>query len=119
MYEMSAKKSRELEEIVRDLKECLQFQDGGVKPIQVIGSRWISRKLAALKCAMFVDLLTPCSIFSNILRSDKVDILAALNGVLLLYKLRSEPLDQWSKYAATISKIASDGNLTLSVATLF
>ena len=34
MYqEKSPKKSKELEEIVNDLKECLQLQDGGVKPV--------------------------------------------------------------------------------------
>ena len=49
LYEKSPRKCRELEEIISDLKECLQFQDGGVKPIRASGSRWISHKLAALK----------------------------------------------------------------------
>ena len=111
LYEKFPKKCRELEEIVSDLKEWLQFQDGGVKPIRASGSRWISHKLAAIKrvlskygaythhiaalsesssvnsrdraklrgyytkwiegkyligCAVFVDLLTPCSIFSKV-----------------------------------------------------
>ena len=49
LYEKSPKKCRELEEIVSYLKEWLQFRDGGIKPIQASGSRWISHKLAALK----------------------------------------------------------------------
>ena len=49
LYEKSPKKCRELEEIVSDLKECLQFEDGGIKPIRASGSRWVNHKLAALK----------------------------------------------------------------------
>ena len=75
-------------------------------------TKWIQGKYL-LGCAMFIDLLTPCSIFSKTLQSDEVDILAALNGVLKtmkdIEKLQSKQLDQWSTYAATTSKIASDG----------
>uniref|UniRef100_A0A1X7VX05 Uncharacterized protein n=1 Tax=Amphimedon queenslandica TaxID=400682 RepID=A0A1X7VX05_AMPQE len=106
LHEKSPKKCRELHDIVSDLKQCLQFQDGGVKPITASGSRWVSQKVAALKrilskygaytnhlaalsedvsvkssdcaklkgyynkwtegkylyCAVFVDILMPCSI---------------------------------------------------------
>ena len=49
LYEKSPKKSRELEEIVRDLRECLVFDDAGVKPIRACGTRWICHKLSAMK----------------------------------------------------------------------
>ena len=131
LYKKSPKKCRELEEVVSDLKECLLFQDGGVKPIRASGSRWISHKLAAIKrvlskygaythhiaalsesssvnsrdraklrgyytkwiegkyligCAVFVDLLTPCSIFSKVMQSDEVDILSAVTSLLKTIK---------------------------------
>ena len=49
LYEKSPKKCRELEEIVSDLKQCLQFDDGGNKPVRASGSRWITHKLSALR----------------------------------------------------------------------
>ena len=33
LYEKSPKKCRELEEVVSDLKQCLQFDDGDDKPV--------------------------------------------------------------------------------------
>ena len=36
LYEKSPKKCRELEEVIADLKECLCFDDSGVKP-EVLG----------------------------------------------------------------------------------
>ena len=47
LYEKSPKKSRELEKIVNNLKQCFQFDDGGVRPIS--GSRWICHKLNVLR----------------------------------------------------------------------
>ena len=134
-----------------------QFHDGGTKPIRASGLRWISHKLAALKCvlskygaythhlaalsedssvessdcaklrgyhtkwiegkyligcAVFVDLLTPCSVFSKVMQSDEVDILAAVTSLLKTMKetekLRSKPFDQWPTYAATMKKISSE-----------
>ena len=65
-----------------------------------------------LGCAVFVDLLTPCSIFSKVMQSDEIDILAALTSVLKTLKetdkLNSKSLDQWPTYAATIKKITSE-----------
>ena len=40
------------------LKQCLQFDDGGVKPIEASGSRWISHKLNALKRVLSVHAHT-------------------------------------------------------------
>ncbi len=38
LYEKSPKKCRELEEVFADLKECLSFDDAGVKPVRSSGS---------------------------------------------------------------------------------
>ena len=48
LYEKSLKKCRELEDLIADLRECLSFDDAGVKPIQSSGSRWVSHKLNAM-----------------------------------------------------------------------
>ena len=50
LYEKSPKKLRELEEIISDLRQCSEFDEGGAKPIRASGSRWISHKVNALKC---------------------------------------------------------------------
>lgn len=49
LYEKSPKKSRELEDIVTDLKEVYEFPDGGNLPVRSQGSRWISHKRKALQ----------------------------------------------------------------------
>ena len=51
-YEKSPKKCRELEEIIADLKECMSFDDAGVKPVRSSGSRWVSHKLNVMKCVL-------------------------------------------------------------------
>lgn len=161
LYEKSPKKCRELEEIIQDLRECMSFDDAGVKPVRSSGSRWIMHKLNAMKrvlskfgaytghiatlsedssmkatdrakikgyytkwidskyllgCGLFVDLLTPCSIFSRCLQSDEVDILSALNCLLKTLreteKLAETPLDEWVTYSATVKRCSEeDGNV--------
>ena len=49
LYEKSPKKSRELVDIIKDLKEFLSFDDNGIKPIRANGTRWITHKLYAMK----------------------------------------------------------------------
>ena len=153
------KKCRELEDIIPNLKECLVFEDAGVKPVRASGSRWVAHKLNAMKrviskfgaytnhiailsedrsvraayraklkgyhnkwvdakyilgCAMFVDLLTPCMIFSKSMQSDEVNILGALTSLLKTLKetekLGSKPLDQWPTYmyAGTLGKCTDE-----------
>ena len=162
LYEKSPKKCRELEDIVTDLKECLSFDDAGIKPVRASGSRWVAHKLNAMKrivskfgaytnhiaalsedrsvksadraklkgyynkwtqakylfgCALFVDLLTPCMIFSKCMQSDEVDILGALSGLLKTLKetdkLASKPLNQWSTYAAALGKCTKEAGDTV------
>ena len=49
IYDKSAKKCRELERIVSDLKDCFQFDDDGVRPLRASGSRWVCHKLNAMQ----------------------------------------------------------------------
>ena len=53
LYAKSPKKSRELTDIVQDLKEVWEFADGGDIPKRAQGSRWINHKRKALQ--RFVD----------------------------------------------------------------
>ncbi len=157
LYEKSPKKCRELEDIITDLRECLSFDDAGIKPVRASGSRWVAHKLNAMRrvlskfgaytnhiaalsedssvkstdraklrgyyskwteakyllgCALFVDLLTPCAIFSKSMQSDEVDILGALTGLLKTLKetdkLASKPLEQWPTYTATLRKCTDE-----------
>jgi len=39
LYESSPKKCCELEEIVKELRECLFIEDGGMRPVRASGSR--------------------------------------------------------------------------------
>ena len=162
LYEKSPKKCRELEDIITDLKECLTFDDAGIKPVRASGSRWVAHKLNAMKrvvskfgaytnhiaalsedrsvksadraklkgyyskwtqakylfgCALFVDLSTPCTIFSKCMQSNEVDILGALTGLLKTLKetdkLASKPPDQWPTYAATLRKCTEEEGHTV------
>ena len=47
LYEKSPKKCIEPEDLITDLRECLSFDDAGVKPVRSSGSRWILHKLSA------------------------------------------------------------------------
>ena len=49
LYEKSAKKSRELLDIVEDLREVYDFSQGGDLPVRAQGSRWITYKRRALQ----------------------------------------------------------------------
>lgn len=71
--------------------------------------KWVDAKYL-LGCALCVDLLTPCAIFSKSTQADDLDILGALTNLLRTVKetnkLNTKPLDQWPTYAATVKKIA-------------
>ena len=49
LYERSPKKTRELEEIVKELREVYKLPTGGNIPVRSQGSRWISHKRKALQ----------------------------------------------------------------------
>ncbi len=79
-------------------------------------SKWIEAKYL-LGCALFVDLLTSCAIFSKCMQSDEVDILGALTCLLKTLKetdkLASKPLAQWTTYAATLRKCSDEDGDTV------
>ena len=157
LYEKSPKKCRELTEVVSDLKECIDVDEAGIKPIRASGSRWVSHKLNAMRrilsrygaytshllalseersvkssdraklrgycnrwldakyllgCTVFIDILSPCAIFSKVLQSNELDILAALTNLLRTVKetdkLSSLPLAQWPMYSATLKKVEDE-----------
>ena len=66
-----------------------------------------------LGCAVFVDLLASCAIFSKSMQGNEVDILRALSYLLRTVKetnnLSANSLDQWPTYVATVKKITEEG----------
>ena len=73
--------------------------------------KWVDAKYV-LGCAAFVDLLTPCTIFSRSMQRDNLDILAAITHLVKTLnetnKLSSKPLEQWKTYGDTLTKIHVD-----------
>lgn len=49
IYEKSLKKCRELDDVVSELKQCVEFESGGIQPVRASGSRWVTHKLSAMK----------------------------------------------------------------------
>ena len=157
LYEKSPKKCIELKSLCADLKECLEFDEDGIRPVRACGTRWVSHKVKAMKrvlsrygaytahltslsedksvkaadraklkgylkkwvnakyvlgCAAFVDLLTPCSVFSRSMQSDNLGILAAITHLVKTLnetdKLSSKPLEQWKTYGDTLKKVQDE-----------
>ena len=73
--------------------------------------KWVDAKYL-LGCGFFVDLLSPCAIFSKTMQSDNLDILGALTSLLRAVKetnkLCSKALSQWPTYSATVNKVVED-----------
>ena len=67
-----------------------------------------------LGCAVFIDILTPCAVFSKVLQSNDLDILTALTSLLQtmkeIEKLSSLPLVEWPMYSSTLKKLQDDNN---------
>ena len=83
VYEKSPKKCRELEEVVADLCQCVEFDDAGVRPLRASGSRWVSHKLNAMKRVLskfgaYTNYLTALSMDSSVKAVDR----AKLQGYL-------------------------------------
>ena len=77
---------------------------------------WTNAKYI-LGCALFSDILTPCSIFSKVMQNDEVDIMAALTDLIKTLRemetLSSKPLNQWPTYSATKRKFTKQGDKML------
>ena len=70
--------------------------------------KWLDAKYL-LGCAFFVDLLSPCAIFSRVLQEDDLDVLGAFSSLVRtvkeINKLSVKPLEQWRTYCTTITKL--------------
>lgn len=95
-------------------------EDHSVKPddrakLRGYYQQWTNGKYL-LGCALFVDLLTPCTILSKVMQSNDLDILAAITSLLRsvkeVDKLSSTPLDRWPTYAATLLKCTENDGAT-------
>jgi len=77
--------------------------------------KWTDAKYL-LGCALFVDLLTPCVIFSNCMQEDELNLLAALTFLLRTIKetdkLCSKSLEQWPVYNSTLQKLTEEDGQT-------
>ena len=76
IYEKSPKKCRQLEEIIDDIKNCLTFDDKGIKPVRASGSRWVTHKLNAMKRVLskygaYTNHLTALSEDSSVKSNDQ------------------------------------------------
>lgn len=96
-------------------------EDSSVKPadhtkLRGYYNKWTDTK-CLLGCAFFINLLTPCMIYSKSMQSDEIDILGALMGLLKTLKetdkLASKPLDQWPTYSTTVKCTLEDDGSTV------
>ena len=75
-------------------------------------TKWTDAKYL-LGCVLFVDLLTPCAIFSKSMQEDELNLLAALTFLLQTIKetdrLNSKSLEQWPVYNSTLQKLTDEG----------
>ena len=84
IYERSPKKCRELEEVINALKQCLEFDDAGVRPVRACGSRWVSHKLSAMsrvvsKFGAYTSHLAALSEDSSVKAADRAKLKGYLN----------------------------------------
>ena len=91
-------------------------KDGSVKSndrakLQGYCRKWVDAKYV-LGCAFFIDLLSPCAVFSKVMQSDDLDVLSAFTSLLRtvkeVNKLCSKSLNQWPMYSATLQKIKEE-----------
>ena len=83
LYEKSPKKCIELESLCAVLKECLEFDEDGIRPVRACGTRWVSHKVKAMKSVLsrygaYTAHLTSLSEDKSVKASDR----AKLKGYL-------------------------------------
>ena len=79
IYDKSPQKCREMEEIITDLQQYLEFNDGRVRLVQANGSRWVTHKANAMrrvlsKFGACTDHLTFLSQDSSVRSSDQAKL---------------------------------------------
>ena len=98
------------------MSEDSSVQSANCAKLKGYYNKWIEAKYL-LDCALFVDLLTPCTIFSKCMQCDKVNILGALSSLLITLKetenLPVKPLSQWTTYAAMLKKCTEEDGHTV------
>ena len=71
-------------------------------------------------CALCIDLLKTCAIFSKVLQEDYIDILGTLTSLLKtvkeVNKLRDTPLDKWTMFSSTLKD--EDGEMVYQCQTI-
>ena len=85
IYEKSPKKCHDLEEIINDLQQFIQFDDAGIKPVRASGSHWVSHKLSAMK-----QVISKFGVYSShlIALSEDVSIKPADRAKLRGYRIK-------------------------------
>ena len=63
-------------------------------------------------CVVFVDILTPCSIFSKSMQADELDTVSALTYLLKtvkeIDKLKKNPISKWEVYSTIVKKVVRE-----------
>ena len=95
---------------------CTLSEDSSVKSVdrsKFIGylQKWTDAKYL-LGCAVFVDILIPCSIFSKSMQADELDIVSALTYLLKtvkeIDKLKKNPISKWEVYSTIVKKVVRE-----------
>ena len=158
IYNKSPKKCRQLEDIIFELKSCLEPSEmpiqGGSCPLRACGTRFVAHKVAALErvvdrfgaylshivamtedtslkpadrqklkgyalkwqeskillgCALFHDLLRPCSVLCKILQEEEICVVRAIEAVMKtkksLEKVKSTPFQDLPSVKKLLGRI--------------
>ena len=84
-YEVDILEEKVYTHHVAALSEVSSVKSSDRAKLRGYHTKWIEGKYL-IGCAVFVDLLTPCSVFSKVMQSDEVDILAAVTNLLKTMK---------------------------------
>ena len=167
IYNKSPKKCRQLEDIIVELKSCLEPSEmpiqGGSCPLRACGTRFVTHKVAALGrvvdrfgaylshmvaitedtslksvdrekvkgyvrkwqdskillgCALFHDLLRPCSMLCKVLQEKEICVVRAIEAVMKikksLEKIKTTPFEDLPSVKKALGRFKheEDGSLT-------
>ena len=167
IYNKSPKKCHQLQDIITELKSCLEPSEmpiqGGSCPLRACGTRFVTHKVAALErvvdrfgaylshmiamtedtslkpvdrqkvkgyvlkwqdskillgCALFHDLLRPCSILCKVLQEEEICVVRAIEAVMKtkksLEKIKTTPFEDLPSVKKALGRIKheEDGSVT-------
>ena len=163
IYNKSPKKCHQLEDIIVELKSCLEPSEmpiqGGSRPLRACGTRFITHKVAALErvvdrfgaylshmialtedtslksvdrqkvkgyvlkwqdskillgCALFHDLLRPCSVLCKVLQEEEICVVRAIEAVMKtkksLEKIKTTPFEDLPSVKKVLGRIKHEDN---------